>query len=187
MGDKTEELAGKKVISAQDVSDRLRISLSTVHHLTRTGQIRAVKIGKQWRYSNEEIDRYLMSGFDFRKGTEERRSADRRTRPRINCFIQGRATVSILPLKHLEADGAALNLSESGLCFEITDAEEVSSGNISMDDPVKIVLYFPSALRPEIEIDGRVFHLEEYGKARFGIKFRNLSPEAESLIREYIG
>ena len=97
-------IEGRKIISAQDVSTRLRISLSTVHHLTRTGQIRAVKIGKQWRYSDNEIDRYLMSGFDFRKKVEERREVDRRIYPRINCFIQGRVAVSILPLKHFEAE-----------------------------------------------------------------------------------
>ncbi len=54
---KTE--SSKKVLTAQEVSECLRISLSTVHHLTRTGKIKGVKMGKQWRYVRQDIDRWL--------------------------------------------------------------------------------------------------------------------------------
>jgi len=178
----------KRILTAQEVSDRLRISLSTVHHLTRLGKIKAVKIGKQWRYTSDDVEQYLNGGFDLRGYPMERRRADRRGSPRMNCFIQGRAVISVFPVKNWEGDGAVLNLSEGGLFFEANEALE-EEGEIHCDDPVIVALYFPSSLRPELELNGRIVHLHstEDQKTRFGMKFRNLTPETQRAIHDYIG
>ena len=46
---------GKKVMTAQEVSEQLRIPLSTVYGLTKRGKIPAIKLGKHWRYLESDI------------------------------------------------------------------------------------------------------------------------------------
>ena len=51
--------------SLADVSKELGISYLTLYRLTRAGYVRAVKIGKQWRISEEEVSRIKVEGVSF--------------------------------------------------------------------------------------------------------------------------
>ncbi len=44
-----------EVMTAQEVSDFLRVPLSTVWTLTKKRKLRGVKVGKHWRYLQEDI------------------------------------------------------------------------------------------------------------------------------------
>ena len=50
---------GKEVMTLTEVSDYLRIPVSTLYKLSREGAMPAQKLGKQWRYHKDAIDSWL--------------------------------------------------------------------------------------------------------------------------------
>ena len=51
---------GQAVMTAKEVCSYLRIPLSTLYSLTKRGKIKGAKIGKHWRYLEEEVYSYLL-------------------------------------------------------------------------------------------------------------------------------
>lgn len=45
----------KKVMSVQEVSDFLKIPMSTIYDLAKKGKIPGVKFGRHWRFLEEDI------------------------------------------------------------------------------------------------------------------------------------
>lgn len=41
----------------------LRVSTMTVYRLIKAGELRAVRVGKSYRLSEDDVDRYLAQGF----------------------------------------------------------------------------------------------------------------------------
>lgn len=50
------------MLTIEDVAKRLHISIMTVRRYIDSGQIKAVKIGKVWRISQEELNRIMECG-----------------------------------------------------------------------------------------------------------------------------
>ena len=50
---------GKTVLTLAEVSEYLRIPVSTIYKLSREGVLPAQKIGRNWRYSKAAIDKWL--------------------------------------------------------------------------------------------------------------------------------
>jgi excisionase family DNA binding protein len=48
------------VLTVRELSNYLRVHPSTVYRLLRTGQLPAFKVGSDWRFSVEEIDRWRV-------------------------------------------------------------------------------------------------------------------------------
>ena len=48
-----------EVFSIKDLSDYLKIPISTLYKLVGEGKIPSQKIGRQWRFRKETIDRWL--------------------------------------------------------------------------------------------------------------------------------
>ena len=48
------------VLKVKDLSNYLRLSRSTVYRLLKTGQLPAFRIGSDWRFNVEEIDRWRV-------------------------------------------------------------------------------------------------------------------------------
>lgn len=48
-----------EVFSMKELSDYLNIPISTLYKLVREGKIPSQKIGRQWRFRKETIDRWL--------------------------------------------------------------------------------------------------------------------------------
>jgi excisionase family DNA binding protein len=48
------------VLTVRDLSTYLRVHPSTVYRLLRTGQLPAFKVGSDWRFNIEEIDRWRV-------------------------------------------------------------------------------------------------------------------------------
>ena len=48
------------VLKVKDLSNYLRIHPSTVYRLLKTGQLPAFRIGSDWRFNVEEIDRWRV-------------------------------------------------------------------------------------------------------------------------------
>ena len=48
------------VLTVRDLSNYLRIHPSTVYRLLKTGQLPAFRVGSDWRFNVEEIDRWRV-------------------------------------------------------------------------------------------------------------------------------
>ena len=46
------------VLTVTDLSNYLKVSPSTIYRLLKTGQLPAFKVGRDWRFNVEEIDRW---------------------------------------------------------------------------------------------------------------------------------
>lgn len=176
----------KRIMTAQEVSERLRISLSTVHHLTRTGKIKGVKMGKQWRYVREDIERCLTDGLEMDGSSRPPRRLERRDKPRLNCHIRATAGLALSPLRRWSGGGIVLNLSEGGLLFEATQGPD-EGVKFQVNDPLMVRLRIPPMSSQEVTLQGRIVHLRANGTLRLGVKFRNLDPDCQKVIREYVG
>ena len=175
----------KKEMTAQEVSQLLRISLSTLHHLSRTGKINALKVGKEWRYQGSDIERRLKDCFYHDNiGEVDDPHSDRRIFPRINCFIQGRLSVPVFSHSITGWEGAVLNLSVGGLLFEVYKTSTVLS--LHPNDPAKVTLVLLASNREALELEGLITRLQEAGKTRLGIKFTNPAPQVEQAVHHFI-
>jgi excisionase family DNA binding protein len=48
------------VLTVKDLSIYLKVHPSTIYRLLRTGQLPAFKVGSDWRFKVEEIDRWRL-------------------------------------------------------------------------------------------------------------------------------
>jgi excisionase family DNA binding protein len=46
------------VLTVRDLSNYLKVSPSTIYRLIKTGQLPAFRVGSDWRFNREEIDRW---------------------------------------------------------------------------------------------------------------------------------
>jgi excisionase family DNA binding protein len=50
------------ILTAQDLSEYLKITTTTIYKLAQQGKIPCFKIGSEWRFKKELIDKWLESG-----------------------------------------------------------------------------------------------------------------------------
>jgi excisionase family DNA binding protein len=51
----------KGLLTLRQVAQKLQISETTLYKLARKGKIPAIKVGNQWRFKIEDIDKWLES------------------------------------------------------------------------------------------------------------------------------
>jgi len=164
----------KKFMTAHDVSRYLRISLSTVHHLTRSGKLVSVKVGKQWRYEKNDIDLALEKSFGaFARG--EFKGQDRRLFARRTCLVQGFAVISRGKEAAWIGEGTVLNVSHGGVLFEAS--EGVYYDPSAADTSIKLKLLLNPEHQKEFEVEGNIVRSDTSGKTRFGVRFKTMVPE----------
>jgi len=52
-----------RFLTVAEVADIMRVSTMTVYRLIKAGDLRAVRVGKSYRLSEDDVDRYLAQGF----------------------------------------------------------------------------------------------------------------------------
>ena len=52
-----------RFLTVAEVADILRVSTMTVYRLIKSGELRALRIGKSFRISEEDFDAYLADRF----------------------------------------------------------------------------------------------------------------------------
>ena len=52
-----------RFLTVAEVADTLRVSTMTVYRLIKAGDLPAVRVGKSYRLTEEDVDRYLADGF----------------------------------------------------------------------------------------------------------------------------
>jgi excisionase family DNA binding protein len=56
-------IARARFLTPQEVADLLRVSNMTVYRLIKSGELRAVRVGKAYRLLEEDVDAYLAERF----------------------------------------------------------------------------------------------------------------------------
>jgi putative molybdopterin biosynthesis protein len=49
----------KELYTAQEIADKLRVNIMTIYRYIESGKVKAYKIGKEFRISEEEFNRFL--------------------------------------------------------------------------------------------------------------------------------
>jgi excisionase family DNA binding protein len=52
-----------RLLTPNEVAEQLRVSTMTVYRLIKAGDLRAARIGKSFRISEDDVDAYLQSRF----------------------------------------------------------------------------------------------------------------------------
>ena len=52
-----------RYLTVAEVADALRVSTMTVYRLIKAGDLRAVRVGKSYRLTEDDVDQYLAAGF----------------------------------------------------------------------------------------------------------------------------
>lgn len=52
-----------RYLTVAEVAETLRVSTMTVYRLIKAEELRAVRVGRSYRLSEDEVDRYLARGF----------------------------------------------------------------------------------------------------------------------------
>ena len=52
-----------RFLTVAEVVDTLRVSTMTGYRLIKAGDLRAVRVGKSYRLTDEDVDQYLAAGF----------------------------------------------------------------------------------------------------------------------------
>ena len=58
----TEKQAQDRLLTPEEVADRLHISRLTVGNWLRSGKIRGVKVGRLWRVRESDLEAFLKGG-----------------------------------------------------------------------------------------------------------------------------
>ncbi len=61
---------GGHVLTAREVCQYLRIPLSTLYSLSKRGRIKGVKVGKHWRYLQEDVHDFLVHPVSDKHGNQ---------------------------------------------------------------------------------------------------------------------
>lgn len=61
MAERPDE-GGDRLLTVSEVAAALRVSNMTVYRLVRTGQVPAIRVGKNYRIRQADLDTYLKSG-----------------------------------------------------------------------------------------------------------------------------
>jgi PTS system nitrogen regulatory IIA component len=49
------------MLTAKDMQDLLQVDRSTIYRMVEAGRLPAIKVGKQWRFPGDQVDRWLQS------------------------------------------------------------------------------------------------------------------------------
>ena len=50
----------QSLITTREVADRLKLNIEVVRRKLRNGDIKATKVGRLWRVSDEELQKYIV-------------------------------------------------------------------------------------------------------------------------------
>jgi excisionase family DNA binding protein len=56
--------ARARFLTVAEVADTLRVSTMTVYRLIKSGELKAVRVGKSYRLTEDDLDQYLAAGFN---------------------------------------------------------------------------------------------------------------------------
>ena len=190
------EIDQRTIMTAQEVSDYLKIPLSTLYGLTKRKKIRGAKIGKHWRFFRREVENYLKHSEDQPLvPPPDLKDSDRRETSRINCELPAHLNICLPRKNERSGEGCIHNLGEHGALLVIrrngNHGNENGNGeektDLVINDPVEMVFIVPGASPHIMRVEGRIIHRLHANRLAFGIKFKGLSRKDKKIIENYIG
>lgn len=176
----------EKVMTVPEVSDYLRIPVSTIYDLTHKGKIRGVKVGRQWRYLEADI-RAFLHGETLASGGSARLT-EQRKHSRIRTRIPAQIAVHLGEDSHLKKNGRLRDISEGGVLFVCENGNGSGIKSLGEGQPVKIIFEIAgNGSSNKIEVAGRIVHFVTNGEVKTGIQFQNLSAKDREAIQDYVG
>lgn len=171
-------------LNSKEVSKCLSISIRTLQKLSKEGKIKAIKIGKLWKYNKSDIEKYLFFGTDFSREPVKIKDnfVEYRNHSRINTNFECYYLINLSPFKHIDNEGIIKNISAGGVLL-ITQNETMDK--IELGDPID--LDFNLKKKTEIiniKTEGRIIRKNTNG---IGIKFRDIDEETRNKIIQYVG
>lgn len=177
-------------LSAYEVSSIFGIPLDSVYYLSRKGKIKAIKIGKHWKYKKVDIEQCLNNGTDFCKkpAIESNNLKDvppnyieQRSFQRINTNFKCFYYINLPPLKQIKNEGIIKNLSGGGIFLLI---QSNGLNGIDLDDPIELDFVLNSNVDQSINIytKGKAIRKNKNG---IGIRFRHIDKQLQDRIVEY--
>jgi len=88
------------ILTAQDLSEYLKITTTTIYKLAQQGKIPCFKIGSEWRFKKDLIDKWLESGAD--------------NAPRKILVVDDEADICELFVRALSKRGFVVDTANSG-------------------------------------------------------------------------
>jgi|GEM_PF-1560228 len=172
------------LLKAKEASRILRLPLSTLYRLCKTKKIKAIKIGRQWRFKKEDILLYFDKGVDtsMTRYKSDEKIDDRRQYPRINCHVNCEFKIIFNHARNIQSNGIIKNISAGGILLEVP---EENLADMKIEDPID--LNFNMELNDEnmfVRSSGRVVRTNNNS---LGIKFRALPYDTQSRIIDYVG
>ena len=61
---------GDRLLTVAEVASAMRVSNMTIYRLIKSGQLAAVRVGKNYRIRESDVDRYLSERFVRGEGAE---------------------------------------------------------------------------------------------------------------------
>lgn len=61
-----------KLMTLEEVADYLRLSKDTIYRMAHAGTIPASKVGTQWRFRREDVDRWIEMNKNVRRKASRR-------------------------------------------------------------------------------------------------------------------
>ena len=61
---------GDRLLTVAEVAEAMRVSNMTIYRLIKSGQLPAVRVGKNYRIRESDVDRYLSERFVRSEGVE---------------------------------------------------------------------------------------------------------------------
>jgi excisionase family DNA binding protein len=62
----------ERLLTVAEVADHMRVSSMTVYRLIKSGSLKAVRVGKNYRIRANDLDAYLQSSSVTHNGVEQR-------------------------------------------------------------------------------------------------------------------
>jgi len=59
---KQGDLTMDKWLTLEQIAEYLQMSTSSIYKMAQKGKIPAYKVGRQWRFKKEDIDRWVLKG-----------------------------------------------------------------------------------------------------------------------------
>ena len=166
------------LLTAKEVASFLKIPLSTLYSLTKQGKLKGIKVGKHWRYTEDDLHRFLEHP-EAIKGFAPEHPEEKRNHPRINCELPARISV-LLDRRNEFKEGVIYDVGVGGARFVGGGRHEA----IQVGDPIQINFDLPGC---SIQAQGRVVRQDLDSTVSLGIKFRNMTKEVREAIETYVG
>ncbi len=104
---------------------------------------------------------------------------ERRAYPRLKTEIPAKVTGLLTDTQNADQKGTIRDLSESGILFF------PENPRLGLGDPVKVTFSIPGS-GAETAVEGSAVRWVEDPKVGMGIRFRNMTGETQTRIREYV-